>query len=162
MFTNAVKTEVICSGCQAASRRSVSPLRPSARFTASVILADMTATPYGHTPSDARTCIREERLARNWTLDELAERVGVKLQTIQRWETGGRNVSVAALERVAQAFRISPRLLLPQDDLAPEERQLINFLRRAAPHEKRAVLGLAVQLSEGRQLAFEHRKTDTE
>lgn len=102
----------------------------------------------------SRLRIRAEREARGWTLEDLAERLGVARQTIGRWETEERDVGVAALFAIASAMDIPVRLLLPGDDgLSEDERMLMDIFRAAPPHEKRGLLTMAKTLHEGRQPA---------
>ncbi len=100
----------------------------------------------------ARTRIRAERQARGWTLEDLAERVGVTRQTIQRWETSGRDVNIEKLNAVASAFGIPVRALLPGDDgLTLDERALLEWHRGAGPQERRAVRNMIEGFAEVRR-----------
>lgn len=69
----------------------------------------------------ART--REIRLARRWTLRDLAERSGVSVRFIVQLEAGRGNISIKRLADLAQAFGIAPADLIrqPDDELLPPE-----------------------------------------
>lgn len=62
--------------------------------------------------------VRSLRKARDWTLNQLAERVGVSVGMISHIERGAKDPSLDTIERIAEAFSISPGLLLdPSLDL---------------------------------------------
>lgn len=50
---------------------------------------------------------RELREARNWTVDEVAHRVGVDAAAVHAWEGGESEPDAATLHRVASAFGVS-------------------------------------------------------
>lgn len=56
--------------------------------------------------------IREVRLQKKMTLEQLAARCDRGTRTIQRYETGERKVSLQELERIAKALSVSPEKLL--------------------------------------------------
>ena len=64
---------------------------------------------------------RAHRLARGWTLREVAERSGVSPRFLVQLESGRGNISVRRLADVAQALETTPALLLTDTDApAPE------------------------------------------
>lgn len=69
----------------------------------------------------ART--REIRLARRWTLRDLAERSGVSVRFLVQLEAGRGNISIKRLADLAEAFGIAPADLIrqPDDELLPPE-----------------------------------------
>ncbi len=56
--------------------------------------------------------IREIRKSKGFTLEKLAEAVGTGPRTIQRFETGDRNVSLRWLHRIAKALEVTPSDLI--------------------------------------------------
>ena len=56
--------------------------------------------------------IREIRLSRKLTLEKLAEKLCVDPRTVQRFETGERNVSLKWIEKIADALDVSPQELI--------------------------------------------------
>lgn len=76
--------------------------------------------------------IRELRLLRGMSQQELGRRVGVTFQQIQKYERGFNRVSVATLIRVAAALAIAPEKLIenfaelsPCDGVPFDERVLL-------------------------------------
>jgi XRE family transcriptional regulator, aerobic/anaerobic benzoate catabolism transcriptional regulator len=59
---------------------------------------------------------RAQRLARGWTLREVAERSGVSPRFLVQLESGRGNISVRRLADVAQALETTPALLLTDTD----------------------------------------------
>lgn len=55
--------------------------------------------------------IREARIARGWTHEELARRMGVNWRTVQRWQTG-RPPRVETLQRLADVLDVPRSALL--------------------------------------------------
>lgn len=77
--------------------------------------------------------IREVRLLKGLTLEQLAEKVGVEHQTVQRWETGERSPSDKKLAVVAKALDVRPGDLMRDADAAtakpePDPAALTEFL----------------------------------
>ncbi|MFW2338487.1 MAG: helix-turn-helix domain-containing protein [Acidimicrobiia bacterium] len=68
------------------------------------------------------TRLRTERLNRNITARDLAERAGISLKTYRNVEAG-ENHSVASLLRILRALGLLPRVdaLLPEPGLSPIE-----------------------------------------
>lgn len=60
------------------------------------------------------TKMRQERIKKGWTLEEVAEEVGTTKQTIQRIETNQRNPSYDILVKLENLFNLSHRDLLQQ------------------------------------------------
>lgn len=64
--------------------------------------------------------IRAIREAKDWSIEKLAEKVGLSVSYVSRLEKGGRNLAVANLEKFAKAFGVKDTELLPgSDDEAP-------------------------------------------
>ena len=59
--------------------------------------------------------IREARIARGWTHEELARRMGVNWRTVQRWQTG-RPPRVETLHRLADVLDVPRSTLLGADE----------------------------------------------
>lgn len=56
--------------------------------------------------------ISELRRRKDWTQDELAQRVGVSAQAVSKWETGQSMPDIALLSPLADAFGVSVDALL--------------------------------------------------
>lgn len=52
--------------------------------------------------------VRQARLARNWTQEELADRSGFSQQYLSGLESGKRNPTVITLYELAQALGVTP------------------------------------------------------
>lgn len=61
--------------------------------------------------------IRDRRLARGYTLQELAMRSGVTTSTLWRWETGKQEPRTRALQAIAEALRCDVLSLITDKDL---------------------------------------------
>lgn len=61
--------------------------------------------------------LRELRTARDWTIEEAAERIGVEPAHVRRIESGAANPSLAVLVSIAHAFgmRVSELLAEPSE-----------------------------------------------
>lgn len=62
--------------------------------------------------------LRELRVRRFWTQQDLAARAGVPWQTLQRWETGRAQPRPRSLRRLCAALAVDLGELLTSDDLA--------------------------------------------
>lgn len=66
--------------------------------------------------------VRTRRIARGWTLDELAKRSGVSRRMLVNVEQGVTNASIATLLRLSEALSIGlPSLVAPSDGVTPVE-----------------------------------------
>lgn len=77
--------------------------------------------------------IRELRVQRNMTVQELADRIGVTKQTMGKYETGKIRPPVDRLEKIAKVLKVNfydlftePR---PKWDLSADEQRVISALR---------------------------------
>ncbi len=77
--------------------------------------------------------IRKIRKSCGLSQMELAERVGVSFQQIQKYEKGKDRISVDRLQQIAEALGVSPILFLQtEDNKVEEERAMyqVNFLSK--------------------------------
>ncbi|MFC1912248.1 helix-turn-helix transcriptional regulator [Chloroflexota bacterium] len=49
--------------------------------------------------------LRQCRLAKEWTQEQLARNIGVSLNTVQRWESGKTRPSPLAAEKLQELFK---------------------------------------------------------
>lgn len=147
-----VTPQVICTARQGPGSDQLSPLGWWPCVTDPVTLVGMNPKKPRREKPPIPLRIRAEREARGWSLEDLAGRLGVARQTVGRWETSGRDVGIANLFAIAAVMEIPVRQLLPGDDgLTRDKRSLLEAYRAAPSHERRAMLGMAVSLHEGRQ-----------
>lgn len=110
-------------------------------------------TAYNDTPPDVTNRIREVRKALGLTLEELAARTGISWQTIQRYETGVRNIKLESLKQIAEALGVtSAELMRDAVTLSQEERELIEWLREH-PRDRQLILSQLRVLREDRESA---------
>lgn len=76
--------------------------------------------------------IKKLRLDKNWSQEQLSEKSGLSLRTIQRIESGS-NVSLESIRVLAAAFEVDPKDLMIQERVEPKKpldsvkNTLINF-----------------------------------
>lgn len=64
--------------------------------------------------------IKDARLKKRFTQEELASRVGVQKSAIAKWETGRvENIKRSSLQKLAEALEISPAELIGSGQEAP-------------------------------------------
>ena len=72
------------------------------------------------TTHDRWKFLRAWRLSRNYTLKTLAEKLAKGVSTVSGWETGGREVDLADLNKLADVYGVHPAaLLLAPSDAVP-------------------------------------------
>lgn len=80
--------------------------------------------------------IRKLRREREWTQEELGERVQIDKRNVSKYETGHLNPSKKTVEKFAEAFGVSPVELLfdakTEPSLAIEDPELLNLFREVA------------------------------
>ena len=69
------------------------------------------------TPDEVGARIRRARVARGWTHEELAERMGVNWRTVHRWQCG-RLPKFETLLRLADVLDVPQAYLVESDDTA--------------------------------------------
>jgi transcriptional regulator with XRE-family HTH domain len=85
--------------------------------------------------------LRELRLERGWSQDDLADRAGLRKALISELETGKGNPTVGTLQRIATGLGVSVREML-REDADPVVAEIVALLRRLSPEERAAVLML--------------------
>lgn len=60
--------------------------------------------------------IREARKAKGWTQQELADRMGLTQQAIQRYETGARDIRASVLQQLSETLGVTVAYLLGMTD----------------------------------------------
>jgi transcriptional regulator with XRE-family HTH domain len=94
--------------------------------------------------------LRAWRHVAKFTLEQLAERIGSKPNTISGWETGGRTVDLDDLKKIADAYGVHPAALLfapPGDKLFIDMKEASAILARMPPE------AIAEWLAIGRRIA---------
>lgn len=99
--------------------------------------------PISLTSEEVGRRIREARLAKGWTHEELARRMDVNWRTVQRWQKG-------SLPRVATLIRLADVLGVPQAYLveSDDEHGMIENLRKKVDELAEQVDGLTRLLAE--------------
>lgn len=92
---------------------------------------------------------------------ELASRLDVSEQAVQRWETNTRSISVEKLIEVAHALGVPSCDLLPDTPkLSKDETEWLEWLRQATPAERQAVRALRHGFNESKRSDFQPRKNE--
>lgn len=91
--------------------------------------------------------IRELRKAKDWKLEELADRVGISVTFMSDLERGVRDLGFVWLKRVAKALRVKPGDLLNAEDnsasLSAAQHELIALYAQADEAQRQQFLGMA-------------------
>lgn len=66
------------------------------------------------TDTPPRNRVRELRLARKMTINQLAAKLGVAFSSLQKIETGSVDLDLTWMSKLSQALRVKPFELLPQ------------------------------------------------
>ena len=98
--------------------------------------------------------IREQRNLAGMTQTELAKKLGISFQQIQKYEIGANRVSASKLFEIAKCFNATVSSFFPEgDDLVEytsinhEEADLVTAYREAPPQIKTAVRSLLLSLA---------------
>lgn len=97
------------------------------------------------------TRIRQARLNKGYTLEEVASKIGITRQTLQKYETGVISaVPSDKIEAIAGILRISPAYLMGWEDekggepkLSPNRRALLELAETASDEQISMLLRLA-------------------
>jgi transcriptional regulator with XRE-family HTH domain len=107
--------------------------------------------------------LRARRRALGLSQSELARKLGVSFQQVQKYESGANRLAASTLVAAAQALEINPACLLGADPpLSKDEAELLRALSRpgalevlqafnaiADPHMRSAVLALLREIGDG-------------
>ncbi len=66
---------------------------------------------FSSSSSSAGGKLRTVRKERNWSREEVSEKVGVDTRTYSRWEQGRHNPSLRQLRRLCELFETTPDVL---------------------------------------------------
>jgi transcriptional regulator with XRE-family HTH domain len=92
-----------------------------------------------------RLRIRELRVERGLTQEQLCERAGISIDAVSRIEGGSRVPTLDTIERLARAFAVSPLTFLERASAAPKS--------QTSPHLRRVLALLEGQPEEVQRLA---------
>lgn len=101
-------------------------------------------------PQQMPNRIREWRKAQGMTLDDLAERVGSTNQTLSRYETGKRNLTVDLMTQLAPALGCRPADLLLDGESVwdGQVHRLATAFQRLGPQERAVIERMIMAFAE--------------
>jgi transcriptional regulator with XRE-family HTH domain len=123
----------------------------------------MSRKPYNVASPDAPNRIRYWRLQRGLTIEQLADAVGMPVQTVQRYETGERPLRDVHFPLFAAALNVDPTDLVPSNRpaLSEEARRIAERFHLLEPHVRQAIRALA-DPGEGFEPAPERKTRDAQ
>lgn len=89
--------------------------------------------------------VKELRLSKNLTMEQLAEELGKTKSTISKWEKGTRSPKIYEIEEIAKFFGVEPKKMMfgdnstptnPQVELIPSTLQKINATSSQLEHKR--------------------------
>ena len=84
---------------------------------------------YPRLDEGVRQRIRELRVERGYTQEQLCERAGISIDAVSRIEGGSRVPTLDTIERLARAFSVSPAAFLEKAPTVSEPRPAAPFRR---------------------------------
>lgn len=75
--------------------------------------------------------IKNLRTSRDWTQEQLAEKIGVTRSTVTQWETGWSQPRMGAVERLASAFGVSVADIVSESNSLPKGAIIPSIPRKA-------------------------------
>lgn len=105
--------------------------------------------------------IKERRLELGMTLEQVAEKLGVKRPTIFRYESGAINIKLSTIRKLAEALQTTPEDLMgwqeehelkeaapPKEELDPKVLMLARGMSKLSEDKKDLLLRLVESMSE--------------
>lgn len=118
----------------------------------------MPKKPYGQPVPGVVNRIREHRMRLRWSMQELADKAGSTLQTVQRWETSGKGLTVEKMALLAEKLGVTPAdLVVGGTQLTEEESFILDRYRNASSSERRYILRSVKGVTDRDEEAFEVR-----
>lgn len=90
--------------------------------------------------------IKELRNERKWTVEHLADLVGLSKSYVSEIENGKKQANQARIKKFADAFQVPVFDLLDQDTLGQDERNLLHSFATMDPEGRRTLLAVASSL----------------
>lgn len=90
--------------------------------------------------------IKQMRLARGWSVEVLAGKVGMSRSYVSEIENGKKNVNNVRLGAFAKAFGVSPIDLIDDDSVGSDIIEHIHRMRRLSEADRSAVIRHAIAL----------------
>ncbi|HEP5950935.1 TPA: helix-turn-helix domain-containing protein [Streptococcus pyogenes] len=93
--------------------------------------------------------VKELRLGKNLTMEQLAEELGKTKSTISKWEKGTRSPKIYEIEEIAKFFGVEPKKMMfgdnptsinPQVELIPSTLQKINSTSSQLEHSRQIIV----------------------
>ena len=107
-------------------------------------------------PAEIGLRIREARMERSWTQDQLASAVGVSRSAVAQWETGRAGQITGNLTRIATVLDTHvEQLMFGIDKHAPahagtgDEVAMLRLYRQCSPEDRQMLLRIAKRLLRG-------------
>ncbi|VDC41790.1 LexA repressor [Streptococcus canis] len=91
--------------------------------------------------------VKELRLSKNLTMEQLAEELGKTKSTISKWEKGTRSPKIYEIEEIAKFFGVEPKKMMFGDNSTP-----INHQVELIPSTLQKITATSSQLEHDRQL----------
>ena len=105
---------------------------------------------------DMGKIIKELRIQKGWTMEKLADTLGVGKSAVNKWEKGYvTNIKQSTIKKMADIFGVSPAYIMGFDeskeiieiDLTDEEYNLIQHYRKSDEADREAVKRLLAYAS---------------
>lgn len=90
--------------------------------------------------------IKELRKEREWTVEHLADLVGLSKSYVSEIENGKKQANQARIKKFAEAFGVPVFDLLDQDTLGQDERDLLHSFSSMDGEARRTLLAVALSL----------------
>ena len=90
--------------------------------------------------------ITDQRISRNWTEYQLAQKSGIPQSTISTWYRKKMLPTLSSLDKICRAFDMTMAQFLSENDglteITPDQRELLNKWELLTPAQKNAFLSL--------------------
>lgn len=90
--------------------------------------------------------ITAQRISRNWTEYQLAQKSGIPQSTISTWYRKKMLPTLSSLDKICRAFDMTMAQFLSENDglteITPDQRELLNKWELLTPAQKNAFLSL--------------------
>lgn len=100
---------------------------------------------------DVLNRITEQRLSRNWTEYQLAQKAGLPQSTISSWYRKNMLPTLASLEKICIAFDMTMAQFLSENgsltEITPDQNTLLEQWEHLSPKQKKAFLELMTSIT---------------
>lgn len=109
-----------------------------------------------YTGPHPETRLTEYRLARGWSIDDVAMELGVNRSTVFRWETGKNPIPPVSLTALGRLYEIEPYMLMKgTEQFSPQGMMVLSLFESLSEEHRKVALQIFLTLAQSEEESSE-------